>query len=85
MSAFEDGVIQRALELRELSVREVMVPRNDIVSVSVEASLDYVLRTLIENQYTRVPVFEASPENIVGILHAKICFQSGSVRFWLRA
>ncbi len=71
MSAFEDGVIQRALELRELSVREVMVPRNDIVSVSVEASLDYVLRTLIENQYTRVPVFEASPENIVGILHYK--------------
>lgn len=59
------------LDLQSLSVREIMVPRNDIVSVSAEASLDHVLRTLIENQYTRVPVYEHAPEKIVGILHYK--------------
>jgi len=39
--------------------------------VSIEASLDHALRTLIENQYTRVPVYEHTPEKIVGILHYK--------------
>jgi putative hemolysin len=71
MRAFEESALGRLLELQNVSVREVMVPRNDIVSVSVEASLDHVLRILIENQYTRVPVYEHKPEQIVGILHCK--------------
>jgi CBS domain containing-hemolysin-like protein len=71
MSQFEEASLSRLLELQNLSVREIMVPRNDIVSVSVEASLDHVLRTLTENQYTRIPVYESEPERIIGILHAK--------------
>jgi CBS domain containing-hemolysin-like protein len=71
ITAFEESALGRLLDLQGLSVREIMVPRNDIVSVSIEASLDHVLRTLIENQYTRVPVYENTPEKIVGILHYK--------------
>ncbi len=71
ITPFEEQALARTLDLQNVSVREVMVPRNDIISVSIEASLDHVLRTLIENQYTRVPVYEQSPEKIVGILHYK--------------
>jgi len=71
IAAFEEAALDRLLDLQNLSVREIMVPRNDIVSVSIEASLDLALRTLIENQYTRVPVYEHTPEKIVGILHYK--------------
>jgi putative hemolysin len=71
MTVFEESALEHILDLRNVSVREVMVPRNDIVSISAEASLDHVLRTLIENQYTRVPVYEHKPEQIVGILHYK--------------
>jgi CBS domain containing-hemolysin-like protein len=67
----EESALHRLLETQNISVREIMVPRNDIVSVSIEASLDHVLRTLVQNQYTRVPVYQHKPEEIVGILHYK--------------
>jgi CBS domain containing-hemolysin-like protein len=71
MSGFEESVVHRALDLRNISVREVMVPRNGMVSISADASLDHALRILAENQYTRLPIYEGRPENIVGILHYK--------------
>ncbi len=71
MSPFVEKSLVRLLDLADISVREVMVPRNDIMSVSVEASLDHVLRTFIDNLYTRIPVYEGQPEQIVGILHYK--------------
>jgi putative hemolysin len=71
ITAFEESALDGLLDLPSVSVREIMVPRNNIVSVSVEASLDHVLRTLVLNQYTRVPVYEHKPEQIIGILHYK--------------
>ena len=67
----QEDMIHRVLDLSELSVREIMVPRNDIVSVSVEASLDDVLAAMIEHQHSRLPVYGAKREQIVGILHYK--------------
>ena len=52
-------------------MREIMVPRNDIVSIPVEATLDQVLGTMIEKRHSRLPVYEGAPEKIVGILHYK--------------
>jgi len=67
----EEDMIHRVLDLSELSVREIMVPRNDIVSVSVEASLDEVLHAMIEHRHSRLPVYEDKPEQIIGLLHYK--------------
>jgi putative hemolysin len=67
----QEDMIHRVLDLSELSVREIMVPRNDIVSVSVEATLDQVLHAMIEHQHSRLPVYEEKPEQIVGLLHYK--------------
>jgi CBS domain containing-hemolysin-like protein len=71
ITAFEESTLSRLLDLQNLVVREIMVPRNNMVALSIEAPLDLALRTLVENQYTRVPVYERAPENIVGILHYK--------------
>jgi CBS domain containing-hemolysin-like protein len=67
----QEDMIHRVLDLNDLSVREIMVPRNDIVSVSVEATLDQVLHAMIEFQHSRLPVYDAKPEQIVGLLHYK--------------
>jgi CBS domain containing-hemolysin-like protein len=48
-----------------------MVPRNEIVSISVDATLDEVLHTMIEHQHSRLPVYRGTPEKIVGILFYK--------------
>ncbi|MBZ5592387.1 MAG: hemolysin family protein [Acidobacteriia bacterium] len=67
----QEDIIHRVLDLNTLSVREIMVPRNDIASVPVDATLDQVLTTMIEQQHSRLPVHEDQPEQIVGILHYK--------------
>ncbi len=71
ISTFEESALHYVLDLPGISVREVMVPRNDMVAVSVEASLDHVLRTFTESLYSRLPVYEGTPERVVGIIHFK--------------
>lgn len=68
---FGEDVIHRVLDLGELSAREIMVPRNDIVSVSIDSPPEEIARTFREHQYSRVPVYEGRPEHIIGILHSK--------------
>jgi putative hemolysin len=68
---FEEDAIQALLEMQNHYVREIMVPRNAIVSVPVDASLDEVLRRMRENQYSRLPVYEGDPEHIIGYVHYK--------------
>jgi len=67
----QEDMIHRVLDLSEIFVREIMVPRNDIISVSAEATLDQVLHTMIEHQHSRLPVYEEKPEQIIGLLHYK--------------
>ncbi len=67
----QEDMIHRVLDLSAISVREIMVPRNDIVSIAIHATLDDVLRTMIQQQHSRLPVYEGTPEKIVGLLHYK--------------
>jgi putative hemolysin len=67
----QEDMIHRVLDLGTIAVREVMVPRNDIVYVSADATLDAVLRTMIEKGHSRLPVYQGAVGNIVGILHYK--------------
>ncbi|HSW50882.1 MAG TPA: hemolysin family protein [Bryobacteraceae bacterium] len=68
---FGEDVIHRVLDLEDVSVREIMVPRNGIVSISVDSAPEEIARTFREHQYSRVPVWEGGPEHIIGILHSK--------------
>lgn len=52
-------------------VREIMVPRIDIVALEAGASIDDALDVILETGYSRIPVYEGTIENIVGILNAK--------------
>ncbi|HEX6894765.1 MAG TPA: hemolysin family protein [Bryobacteraceae bacterium] len=74
---FEEDAIQALLELQNYYAREIMVPRNAIVSVSADASLDEVLRRMRENQYSRLPVYQGDPEHIIGYVHYK-----DMIRIW---
>lgn len=67
----QEEMIHRVLDLEDLQVREIMVPRNDIVSVSEQSTMDEVLHVMTSNQHSRLPVYRGNPEQIVGILHYK--------------
>jgi putative hemolysin len=71
LEGFEEIAIQKLLDLRSVSAREVMTPRVDVVSVSADANLDQILRLLLEHQYSRLPVYEDQPEHVIGTIHYK--------------
>jgi putative hemolysin len=71
LPAPQEDMIHRIMDLENLYVRQIMVPRNEIVSVPVNATLEQVLQTMIEQQHSRLPVYRGRPEQIVGILHYK--------------
>jgi magnesium and cobalt exporter, CNNM family len=71
LAQFEESTIQHVIELADHSAREIMTPRRNMISVSVDASLDEVLSVMVEHKFTRVPVYEDRPEQIIGVLHYK--------------
>ncbi len=68
---FEEDSVRRLLELRELSAREIMTPRNAISCASIDCTLDDLLRMFHANKYSRIPVYEGSPEHLLGLIYAK--------------
>jgi CBS domain containing-hemolysin-like protein len=67
----QEGMILRVLDLEDLSVREIMRPRRDVVSVSSAATLDEVLKTMVDSGHSRLPVWEEKPEQMVGAVFFK--------------
>ena len=64
-------IASRALDFRDLRAMDVMVPRTRIVSLPKDASPRMVLRVITRHRFARVPVYEDTPENIVGYLAMK--------------
>jgi magnesium and cobalt exporter, CNNM family len=59
------------LDLRELEVSDVMVHRTEMIMVDVGQPTEEIVREVLAAPVTRVPLWRDSPENIIGILHAK--------------
>jgi Mg2+/Co2+ transporter CorB len=59
------------LDLRELTVSDVMVHRTEMVTVNADDPPDQIVSAVLKSEFTRIPLWRGTPENIVGILHAK--------------
>lgn len=64
-------MIARILDLPDKVAREIMVARTDVVWLEVGTSVDEVLQTTIACRHTRIPIYEETIDNIIGILHVK--------------
>ena len=71
LAAGQERFITGAMELSELQVREIMVPRPDLHMLPVEASLDEVMRTFATTQRSRIPVYRGTPDHVLGFVHIK--------------
>ena len=59
------------LDLRDLEVGDVMVHRTAMMTLNADDPTEEIVRAMLASEYTRVPLWRESPENIIGILHAK--------------
>ena len=71
----ELAMIRRIAGMVDTAVREIMVPRMDIVAEEANASVDDVLRSVMERGFSRIPIYEETIDDIVGVVHAKDLLQ----------
>jgi putative hemolysin len=67
----EEKFIVSAIELGQVQVREIMVPRPDMHTLPIEATLDEVMRVFATSQRSRIPVYRGSGDHILGFVHIK--------------
>jgi CBS domain containing-hemolysin-like protein len=67
----ERELIHSIFEFGDTVVREVMVPRPDMVTIPADSSLEPALKTIVDAGYSRIPLYEGDNDNIVGLLYAK--------------
>ncbi len=71
LNAIEKDMIKGVVELADTSVKEVMVPRIDVVFVSLDTTISEAIQILINCGHSRVPVYNETIDNVSGILYAK--------------
>ena len=67
----EEKILRGIVNFGNIEISQVMCPRVDIFALSSNLSLDKVLPRLIDNGFSRIPVFENQLDNIIGILYVK--------------
>jgi len=67
----EQRLLHRVFEFTDAEVREVMMPRTRVVGLELSASRDEVVSIVLENMYSRYPVYRKNIEDIVGVVHGK--------------
>ena len=67
----EKDMLHNVFKFSDLTAKQVMVPRTDMVCVSIDTSLEDINKLAAENQYTRYPVYEGDIDHITGLIHVK--------------
>ena len=67
----QEEMIHSVIDLQNVRVREIMVPQPKITCLPLTSDLNFLLVRVVEDRYTRVPIYEGSPDHIVGILNTK--------------
>jgi Mg2+/Co2+ transporter CorB len=71
----ERAMLHSILELDEVEVSEIMVHRQDVAMIDIEAPMADIIEQIVRSRFTRIPLWRGKPENIIGILHTKSLLQ----------
>ena len=71
ISSHEGKMISSIFEFRDSVIREIMTPTTEIISAPLSASHSDIIKLITSKGFSRIPIFDESPDNICGILHAK--------------
>jgi len=69
----QEEIMHRALELESMTVREILVPRQNIFSLPADMTLEDAMARVVEDQHSRIPIYDPAlgKEHIVGVLYSK--------------
>jgi CBS domain containing-hemolysin-like protein len=67
----EHELIKSILEFSDITAKEIMIPRPDIVALDLNMARELLMRRVIDEGYSRMPVYEKTIDNIVGVIYTK--------------
>ncbi|MBI1985275.1 MAG: HlyC/CorC family transporter [Rhodospirillales bacterium] len=76
----EHAMLRSVLDLGEVRVGEIMVHRKNVTAIDASLPPDQVVAEVLESPYTRFPLWRDDPDNIVGVLHAKVLLREARAR-----
>lgn len=71
INSTEYNYVNNIFDFDKIQAREIMVPRNDMVTVDINQSNEEILAVITKERYTRLPVVNGDKDNILGIIHTK--------------
>jgi len=88
ISVHEERLINSIFDFRETIASEIMTPSAEMVCAEINSSIPELIRLINEEGYTRIPIYTETPDQIIGILHAKdllrICSRETDADFQLK-
>ncbi|AEF53655.1 HlyC/CorC family transporter [Marinomonas posidonica] len=69
-AAHQDMLIS-ILDLEKVSVEDIMIPRNEVVGIDIEDSIEEIIEQICQTRHTRMPVYNGEINKVIGILHAR--------------
>lgn len=71
LSDSNQGMLKGILDLENVTVEDIMIPRSEIKGLDLEDNIDELMSTIISSEYTRQPLYEGDINNIIGIFHVR--------------
>ncbi|MDG2501328.1 MAG: HlyC/CorC family transporter [Porticoccaceae bacterium] len=71
LSEGKQGMLRAILDLENVTVEDIMIPRNEVKGLDLEDNIDDLMNNILSSEYTRQPLYEGDINNIVGIFHAR--------------
>ena len=71
LSDSNQGMLRAILDLDNMTVEDIMIPRNEVTGLNLEDDIDVLMEQILSCEYTRQPVFKGDINNIIGIFHVR--------------
>lgn len=69
--AAHQDMLLSILDLEKVSVEDIMVPRNEVIGIDIEDSIEEIIEQICQSRHTRMPVYNGEINKVIGILHAR--------------
>lgn len=69
-------LLQSALDFDEVLAYEILTPRVDMVAIDIDDDKDEILRTIFDSPYSRIPIYQDTVDNVIGVLHLNRVFKA---------
>ena len=74
------AMLRSILDLADVDIEEIMIHRKNVNMIDADQSMEEIVETVLSNPHTRLPVWHENPDNIIGIIHAKLLLKEMNER-----